>query len=85
MYSACMDSVSVLFSDKFTTIVNNLNLLESDHESQEDGQSRALGSTVTTGRRSNNCIRGDLHLSELSSDNDEANDGDRRVEQDSPQ
>ena len=88
-----MGSVSVLFSDKFTTMVNNLDLLESDHESQEDGQSQASGSTVTTGRRSNNCLRGDLHMSGLSSENDEADDGgsqhsfrqDQRVEQSSTQ
>ena len=82
-----MGSVSVLFSDKFTIMANNLDLLESYHKniSQEDGQYQALGSTVATGRRSNSHLRGDLHLSGSLSENYEANDGDQRVEQDSPQ
>ena len=63
VYSVCMGSVSTLFSDKFTIMVNNLDLLESDHESQEDGQSLALGSTAASGRRSNNHLRSDLHMS----------------------
>ena len=66
-----MGSVSVLFSDKFTIMANNLDLLEIDHEnlSQEDSQSQVLGSTVTTGRRSNNRLRGDLHMSGSLSEN----------------
>ena len=56
-----MGSVSVLFSDKFTTMANNLGLLESDHEnlSQEDGQSHALGYI----RRPNSHVSRDLYLS----------------------
>ena len=76
MYSVCIGSVSVLYSDKFTTMVNNFGLLESDHEnlSQEDGQSQASGSTVATSRRPNNHLRRDLHVSGPSSENDEAED-----------
>ena len=87
--------LSVLFTDKFIimNVVNDLNLFESDHKSQEDGQSVALGSTATSGRRSNNHLRSDLHMSGLSSENDEANDEGshpsfrqgQRVGQDSPQ
>ena len=66
-----MGSVSVLFSDKFTIMANDLDLLEIDHEnlSQEDSQSQVLGSTVTTGRRSKNRPGGDLHMSGSLSEN----------------
>ena len=71
VYSACMGSVSVLFSDKFTIMANNSDLLEIDHKnlSQEDSESQVLESTVTTGRKSNNCLRGDLHMSGSLSEN----------------
>ena len=69
------------------SVANDLNLLESDHES-EDHRSVALGSTM----RSNSHLRSDLHISGLSSQNEEDNDArshyssrhDWRVEQDSP-
>ena len=78
VYSACMSSVSVLFSDSFATMVKELGLLESDFEmsqSQEDGHSQASVSTVATGRRPKNGLRKDLHSHELSSDDEEAEDG----------
>ena len=86
MYCACIDSVKYLFSDKFTiSVVNTLNLFEeSDHESREDCQSVASGST----RRSNSQLRSDLHLSGDEDDNDaRSNRSSRhkqRVEQCSP-
>ena len=44
-------------------------------QSQEDGQSQASVSTVTSGgRRPKNCLRRDLHLSEMSSDDDGSED-----------
>ena len=79
-------------------MVNKLGLLvESDFEmsqSQEDSQSQASVSTVTTGRRQKNHLRKDLHIhGGKSSDDEESEDGgsqqsprqDQRVEQDSPQ
>ena len=87
-----------LFSDSYTIMVNNLGLLAESHfemsQSQEDGQSQASVSTVTTtGRRPKNCLRKDLHMSGLSSDDEESEHSgsqqsprqDMRVEQDSPQ
>ena len=78
-----MGSVSVLFSDKFTTMANNLGLLESDHEnlSQEDGQSHTLDSI----RRPNSHLSRDLHLSGSDHEDEEADDEDLREEQGSPQ
>ena len=87
-----------LFSDSYTTMVNSRGHLEDNDlemsQSQEDGQSQASVSTVAFGgRRPKNCLRKDLHLSGMSSDDDGSKDGGsqnspkqgERVEQDSPQ
>ena len=89
MYIACIGSVKcVLFSDKFTmSVTNNLNLLESDHES-ESLQSMVSGST----RRSNSHLSLDLHIKGSSSEGEEDNNArshhssrhDWREEQGSP-
>ena len=55
-------------------MASDLNLFESDHKSQEDGQSLASGSTTPSGRKSKNFLRSNLHMSGLSSENEEVND-----------
>ena len=71
MYSACIDSVKFLFSDKFTmSVANNLGLLESDHN-LVGHQSVASGS-----RKSRSCLGNDRNISGSESDRGEEDDND---------